>query len=330
MVDEGSSASGRSLFALAEERDGPLAIVRLSYRRGLEKIAFLSGVLSVARRLAREGTSVDLLHAHVHRMGWAAVLVGAVLRRPVVISEHSSEWTRGLITSSALRRARIAFRRAALICPVDDQLRQAIEGYGVRGRFRVVPNAVDTGTFHPPLSLSTEPVRLVNVARHVEVKGLDVLLRAYATIVARRPGLTLELIGDGPLTPALERLAVELRVERQVRFLGEADSTRVAEALRRADVFVLSSHSENLPVALLEALCSGLPVAATSVGGIPAAVGTAGEFAPAGDPERLALALGALLDRYEEFDRSEIATRAAARWSLEVVGGVWDEIYRSL
>jgi len=329
LVDEGSDSAPRGLFSLVENRDGPLRIARLSYRRSLGAAAFIPAVIALSRRLAREGTPVDLLHAHVHWMGWAATQAGWLLRRPVVISEHSSEWPRGQITPAALRRARIAFRRAALVCPVDVQLEHAIEERGVHGRFRVVPNTVDTGVFRPLSEGRRTPTRLVNVAQHVEVKGLDVLLEAFAGVAKRRSGLTLKLIGDGPLTPKLKQLALQLGVDGSVSFAGRLDAARVAEELRGADAMVISSLSENLPVALLEALCCGLPVAATSVGGIPNALGKDGELASPGDPQQLASAVEALLDGYSRFDRGDIAARAAARWSLSSIGAIWDEIYRS-
>ncbi len=168
-------------------------------------------------------------------------------------------------------------RRAALVCPVNEELQRAIERHGIHARFRIVPNAVDTSVFHPGPAASREPARLVNVAFHEEKKGLEFLLRAFAQIAERRPTLTLELIGEGPLTASLKRLAAELGADERVRFTGSAAPAEVAEALRAADVFVLSSLSENLPVALLEALCSGLPVVATCVGGVEGAVGGDGE-----------------------------------------------------
>jgi glycosyltransferase involved in cell wall biosynthesis len=330
LVNEENRSAPRGLFSLVDDRDGPLRIARLSYRRSLGTAAFIPAVAALSRRLAREGTPVDLLHAHVHWMGWAATQAGWLMRRPVVISEHSSEWPRGQITPAALRRARIAFRRAALVCPVDAQLERAIEERGVHGRFRVVPNTVDTGVFRPPSRAPGTHARLVNVAQHVEVKAHDVLLEAFAGVAKRRPGLTLVLIGEGPLTPKLKQLAVQLAIEGAVSFVGSVDAPRVAEELRRADALVMSSLSENLPLALLEALCCGLPVAATSVGGIPNALGTDGELAPPGDPERLASAVEAVLGGYSRFDRDDIAARAAARWSFATVGAIWDEIYRSL
>jgi glycosyltransferase involved in cell wall biosynthesis len=333
LVDEGPSEKVRGLFTLGEEElDGDLRVVRLSWRPSAGRVAYLLGALVVARRLAREGTPVDVLHAHIHRMGWPAVLAGGVLRRPAVISENSSEWPRRLLTPAALRRARIAFPRAALVCPVSRHLRRSIESYGVRARFRVVANTVDVGVFHPSRHVPRRPpTRLINVALHVEVKGLDVLLRAFARLVERRGSLTLELIGEGPLTPDLRQLAAELGVAEHVRFAGTASPEQIAAALRAAHIFVLSSLSENMPLAVLEALCCGLPVVATDVGGVPEAVDAgAGALAPPRDSEALAGAIETVLDGYERFDRTGIALRAQARWSFDSVGGTWDEIYRSL
>ena len=332
LVDEGPSEKVRGLFTLREEQDGELRVVRLNWRPSAGRVAYLLGVLLVARRLARGGTPVDVLHAHVHRMGWPAVLAGRLLRRPVVISEHSSEWPRRLLTPGSIRRARIAFPRAALVCPVSRHLRRAIESYGVRARFRVVPNTVDVGVFHPPQQMIRRPpTRLINVALHVEVKGLDSLLRAFAILVERRSSLTLELIGEGPLTSDLRRLAEELGVTDQVRFVGKGTSEQIAAALGAAHLFVLSSLSENMPLAVLEALCCGVPVVATDVGGVAEAVEAGnGALAPPGDVEALAVTIETVLDGYERFDRRGIARQAVARWSFQSVGGTWDEIYRSL
>ena len=332
LVDEGPSKSVRGLVRLEEARDGPLRLVRMTYHPRAIRVAGVLAALRVARRLRREGTPVDVLHAHIHRMGWVAVLVGSVLRRPVVITENSSEWPRRLMSPGRLRRAKFALEHAALVCPVNLRLQQAIESYGVRAHFRIVPNTVDTGVFRPgpALAVRDEP-RLVNVARHVEVKGLDILLRAFAAVAAAMPDARLELVGDGPLTPSLRELAAELGIAGSVEFSGPARPPEIAERLRRSDVFVLSSHSENMPLAVLEALCCGLPVAATDVGGVPEAVGPDdGALAAPGDPPALAGAIHTVLAHLDAYDREDIARRAAARWSFEAVGATWDEIYRSL
>lgn len=331
LVDEGVRDDLREPFSLAEERDGDIRVFRLAYRVRTGLFGYVPAALFVARRLAREGTPVDLLHGHIHRMGYAAVVVGTAIRRPAVITENSSGWPRHLMTRGEVYRARLAFPRAALVCPVNTRLQEAIESYGVRARFRIVPNTVDAGTFHPGGAGAVEaPTKLINVSLHVEVKGLDVLLNAFGRVAAQRQDLTLELIGEGPLTPELQALAKRLGVDERVDFAGPATPSQVAERLRAADAYVLSSLSENMPLAVLEALCCGLPVAGTDVGGVPEAVGSDGALAPPGDIDGLAAAVSSVLDDYARFDHADIARRAAARYSFEAVGGVWDEIYRSL
>jgi L-malate glycosyltransferase len=331
LVDEGVDEALSAPFSLREERDGDVRLFRLAYRFRTGLFGYVPAALRVARHLAREGTPVEVLHGHIHRMGWAAVVVGEALRRPAVITENSSAWPRHLMSQGELYRARIAFRRAALVCPVNKRLQSAIESYGVRGRFRVVPNTVDAGVFHPDGVPRTDaPARLVNVSLHVEVKGLDVLLNAFSQVAAQRPELTLELIGEGPLTPDLRALARTLGVDDRVEFAGLATPPQIADRLRASDVFVLSSLSENMPLAVLEALCCGLPVAATDVGGVPEAVGSDGALAPPGNPDALATAIETVLEEYPRFDRHEIARRTADTFSFEAVGRVWDEVYRNL
>jgi glycosyltransferase involved in cell wall biosynthesis len=332
LVDDGPDRRVRGLYSLTEERDEQFEVVRLSYRPRGARIAHLVAVLELARRLRRSGAPVDILHAHVHWMGWTAVLAGKLLRRPVVISEHSSEWNERTLTPGALRRAKFAFRQAALVCPVSRALQSSIEKYGVRARFRVVPNAVDTSVFHPAEQIGEGvPGRLVNVALHEEIKGLDLLLRAFALLGEHRLEVSLELIGEGPQSHVLQQLASGLGIGERVSFRGTFVPGQVAEALREADLFVLSSRSETLGAAVIEALCSGLPVVATAVGGVPEVVGEEdGVLAPPGDARRLAAAVEVALDGYESFDRAAIARRARGRYSTEAIGATWHEIYCSL
>jgi glycosyltransferase involved in cell wall biosynthesis len=325
----------RGLFALSEERDEVLRVFRVRHRRGripqLEAAAYLLAVAAVLTRLRREGRPATVLHAHVYRAGWAAALVGAVARLPVVISEHSSELRRRTLDTGARRRAAIAYRRADLVCPVSEDLRHHIQAQGFRGRFRVVPNAIDAKVFHPPpepgWSPSGRPARLLNVAMHKPYKGLDDLLVAVADL----DGVVLDLVGDGPQRPELEHQAERLGLGDRVRFHGMLAKPAIAELMCGADLFVLPSHTENLPVSLAEAQACGLPVVASDVGGVPEMVDAgSGRLAPPQHPEALRAVLAETLDVLATFDRAAIAARAAQRWSLEAVGAVWDQVYGEL
>ena len=118
------------------------------------------------------------------------------------------------------------------------------------------------------------PVMALCVASLQEYKGHDFLLRALAGD-RRLDRIRLQLVGEGERRPSLERLASELQLSHRVRFMGAREEAEVRELLARADLFVLSSvvaadgQMEGLPVALIEAMASGLPVVASRLSGIP-------------------------------------------------------------
>jgi len=116
-----------------------------------------------------------------------------------------------------------------------------------------------------------------------------------------------------------------------VRFHGLKTKPEVAEFMRKADVFVLPSEWENLPCVIIEAMTSGLPIVATSVGGIPEMVDDKmGLLVPPRDSEKLMQALHHMLDTVLNYPRESIAARARARYSYESVGEKLTELYWSL
>jgi glycosyltransferase involved in cell wall biosynthesis len=135
------------------------------------------------------------------------------------------------------------------------------------------------------------------------------------------------IVGDGP-----DRTAVAAELGDAGELLGERDD--VAEQLARADVFVLSSRSEGLPMAILEAMAAGLPVVATAVGGIPELVadGETGLLVPPGDADALAEALRRLVADPELRRRLGDAarTRVEERFSLAATRRAHVELYDRL
>ncbi|MCA0995290.1 glycosyltransferase [Alloyangia pacifica] len=153
---------------------------------------------------------------------------------------------------------------------------------------------------------------LLFVGRLAGVKGVPVLLRALADLVPRHPDLRLRLIGDGPERAALERKAAELGLEGRVEFLGYRSQAEVAEALSAADIFVLPSFAEGVPVVLMEAMAAQLPVVTTRIAGVPELVehGASGLLVPPGEAGALAAALDSLLSDPDAHRRMGAAGRA--------------------
>ncbi len=136
--------------------------------------------------------------------------------------------------------------------------------------------------------------RLLFVGRLAEQKGLPILLDALAKV----EGATLDIAGDGPERKMLEEKVNELNIYDRVRILGYQSQPQVRALLRQADVFVMSSFAEGLPVVIMEAMAAGVPVVATWVAGVPEIVRDKhnGLLIPPGDATALAQAIRRLLN----------------------------------
>lgn len=164
---------------------------------------------------------------------------------------------------------RQAFQASAAIVVNSESVGTYIaEHYAApRERLRVIYNGIDTERFCP-LPATSAPASLgpiVTVGRLVAQKNHELFLRAAHQLAGEIPGVRFVIVGDGPLRAPLAAQAVRLGISEQVVFAGER--VDVAELLRGASLFWLTSRWEGLPNVVLEALASGVPVVATDVGG---------------------------------------------------------------
>jgi glycosyltransferase involved in cell wall biosynthesis len=163
------------------------------------------------------------------------------------------------------------------------------------------------------------------VGRLIPVKGGEVFLRALAALSGDR--WTGSMIGDGPERGVLERLANDLGIGNRVRFHGSMPEA--AKYQSAFDLFVLSSHSEGIPMVVFEAAAAGTPIVATAVGGIPDVLsGREAHLVGAGDVDALAGAIRASLDDLE--GARERAVRARERIVAEFSEEVWMDRYERL
>jgi len=337
-------------FQLADSVEpGGLRTFRLRYRRPRFRPAAmgfqLAGMLAALVRLRRAGWRPQVVHAHVYSAGPPALVLGALSRAPVVITEHFTGFQRGLITGYDRLTARVAFHLADLVAPVSEDLATHVRALAPGTAIEVVGNVVDTEVFHPPPDPLPQPSavggRLLTVAAMAEKKGHRHLLEALASMPAgARP--VLELVGDGELRADLEARAQALGLGESVRFRGELPKEEVAALMRRVHVFVLPSLFENLPCVLIEAMASGLPCVATAVGGVPELLGEHGLLCPPGDPPALARAIAGALDALGQRDQQAVATAPAwadaqslaretrERFVYEAFARRWTGIYERL
>jgi glycosyltransferase involved in cell wall biosynthesis len=226
------------------------------------------------------------------------------------------------LVSEALKTLRTScLRRARRMVVPSSYLAEIAIGWGLDpDRVSVLVNPAPPPSVVEPTAL--ERGTFVFVGRLTEQKDIPTLLQALCDV----PEARVELVGDGPERPRLERRAAELHLDGRVRFVGSLDRREVLSHLAGARAAVLPSAWENLPHAAVEALAVGTPVVATAVGGVPEVVhdGENGLLVPPRDPARLATALRSLLD--DDALHARLAANAAP--SVAAIGR--DVIYERL
>ncbi len=246
--------------------------------------------------------SVALLHVHIASDAsfWrkALFIVPAhLLRVPYILHMHGGDFAafyRNRCGPLARAFLRYLYRNAQEVVALSDEWRDALFAAIPGIRLVVVPNPVEVPA--SPAPLTGQPPRVLYLGVVKEAKGSYDLLRAWPAVLRANPGARLVLAGSGELDRA-RALAAELGISESVDTPGWTAGEAKAKLLREAVLFVLPSHFEALPMAVLEAMAVGLPVVATSVGGIPDAIvdGRDGVLIPAQDPQALADALQGLL-----------------------------------
>jgi len=258
----------------------------------------------------------DLVHAHSALWGGvAAFRVQRTLGVPYVLTEHFSGFLEGTIDSFRTAYAKKAFVGASLVIAVSKPLAEALKKYSVEERkLRVVPNMVDVSFFTlPPKQRQETPFRFLTVAFLEGLKGMHILLQAFAISFGREKHVRLMVGGDGPQRSELEELARRLGIADQVVFLGLLSRESVREAMWQANVFVLPSLVETFGVVLIEALSTGLPVVATHCGGPEDIVRDGvGILCDPGDVHGLANALVEIYRDYPTYRKREAQIRQYA------------------
>ena len=290
----------------------------------------------------------SVLHTHQTGALWYLGKAAEQLGLPVVHTEHTDHLGHA---RSWLERLRvwIRWRRAAPLaqsqcCVSADVARSMSRSTTIAvDRIQVVPNGIDLSLYRgadgeasirPSLGIPSGALVIGTVGRLAEVKRHDLLLQAFAALIAgnRHERTWLLVVGDGPERNRLERLAASLSISRRVVFAGyQAQPQRFYQAM---DLFALTSRHEGLPLALLEAWASGLPVVSSAVGGIPQAVkhGVSGLLFESGDVKALEETFEGLLESPSWMKQLATAGRreVSERYSLAGMADAYEGFYRQL
>ncbi len=239
-------------------------------------------------------------HLHVHFAN-ASATVALLTRRvygvPYSIRIHGSDEFYGLLHYRLAEK----IAGASFACCIGWQcLSQVMKAAAPEDwdKLEVCPLGVDVDAFaRREGGAGGRPFEILCVARLVAAKGQSILLAAAAELIARGRDVHVSLVGDGPGRGLFEALTAQWNLGGRVTFHGSVTQDRIREYLERADVFVLPSFAEGIPVTLMEAMAMEIPCVSTLVGGIPELIqsGENGLLVPPSNPSALADAIERLI-----------------------------------
>jgi len=218
-------------------------------------------------------------------------------------------------------------KRAKLVICVSDfgsEIATKLAGDEGRDKVVLIRCGIDLGRFRfrPTLRRSGQSLRILSIGRLAPVKSQSVLIDAFAALMQELPlSAQLTIVGEGPERLRLESHVRKHRIEEFVSMPGSFTEEDVIDELDRADLFVLTSRFEGVPVVLMEAMAVGVPVVASSVGGIPELVadGKTGVLVPAGDAGEFKNAISKLISDpdYQERLVRRARTEVERRYDIE-------------
>jgi glycosyltransferase involved in cell wall biosynthesis len=314
---------GQSVSVVCLERPGALAaqaeglgatVVCLDKPPGLCP-RLVGRMRAVLRRLRPH-----VVHTHqITSLLYAGAAADGAGNPLVVHTEHGKERYADRLKTRWL--GRLAGRFAARFFCLSRDMAAEVKSHGIvpPGKVRVILNGIDTDCFvrrgdgqalRLQLGIPPRAPVLGTVGRLTPVKRQDLLLRAFAGLRQRVPDAHLVVVGGGPLEQNLRDLAAELGVSACCHLVGYQQEPQ--RYLHLFDVFTLTSESEGIPQALLEASAAGIPAVAAHVGGIPEVIadGQSGLLFPSGDMEALADGVASLLANPDLAGRLGAAARA--------------------
>jgi glycosyltransferase involved in cell wall biosynthesis len=272
-------------------------------------------MFSVVKTLLRD--KADIVHSHNSGVHPYAALAAKIASVPVVVNtRHGTASYFG--NPYQERKFKSVYGLTDRIVFVSDETRSFyVNQLGLyESKSAVIANGIPTWAFRsrPAQPGSKSPrIRFGTVGRLAPVKAHDVLLNAFALVSRQLPQAELRIVGGGEMRNQLVEQIQTLGLGDRVRLDGS--TTEIANVLSELDIFVISSDSEGLPLAVLEAMAAGLPIVSTRVGGIPevAPEGSVAWYCPPRNPIELAQAMISAARSHDLRSMGETAAQIATR-----------------
>lgn len=277
--------------------------------------------------VAIQRTKPDVVHSHIGADGFAAMWA-RVFRKPLVITVHAKPEKAFSEKTKKQVRALLKSRKIKLVAVSEDNAKLVKEYYKLTdSQSDCVNNGIDLDRF---ARKSHEGFTIIHVGRQDENKNQAALIRCFARLYEKYSDAKLLLLGDGPLHQELINLVAEMNLQDVVTLTGNVANTEDYYAV--SDLYVQCSHREAMPLSVLEAMATGLPIISTDVGGLRDVVQDNGILVPDNDEDALYKAIERIYEQSEE----EIKTMCAAsnrivqKYSSKEMAREYEKIYSEM
>jgi glycosyltransferase involved in cell wall biosynthesis len=322
-------------YELEHFKEGNVTTTIVYFRRGFFKYlnywkAFKKGLNFL---LTKKEISFDIVHMNIlHPAAWQPLYLKWKYKLPFIVSENwhgFQDLSKFNLNFLQLRLLKTAFNKADCICPVSQQLKEGMINVGFKANFKIIPNVVNTDIFNISNSLETKEFTFIHVSTLDDsIKNVSGIINAFKGIDNK--DCRLRIIGDGDVK-WIFKLIDKLNLADRVSVEGEKTYEEVASAIKEAQVFVLFSNIENLPLVLIESLSTGTPFIATKVGGIPEIFDTKmGVLVERNDIQELTKSMSFVKENYNKYDPKIIRNYALKYFSYEKVGNQFNDLYKEI
>jgi len=314
-------------------QDHELKTTIVYFKRGIFKylnyfVAFTKGFHFVKEK---NKLKFDIVHMNIMHPGiWQALYLKWRYKIPYVVSENwhgFQDLAKYNLSFLEMKLIKIGIRFSSVISPVSKQLKNCMINANYQAKYQIIPNVVDTDKFHiGELDTNKNNFTFLHVSTLDDsIKNVSGIIDAFEKI--KHKNMVLKIIGDGPVDWIIKKVST-LKTKNTVVVESEKTHDQIAEEMQKADVFVLFSNIENLPLVLIESISSGTPFIATKVGGIPELFNNElGRLVDAGSIDQLLSEMNFMVKNPDFFNPSRIRSYAIKNYSNEEVGKKFNDLY---
>jgi glycosyltransferase involved in cell wall biosynthesis len=316
----------------SESRNNIYSKIRSVYR-------YFHKNIEVIRQLRENNDLPDIVHVQVAmKAGLIALYLKWKYKIPYVLTEHWSGYYHqskdSLFRKSIVERfvTKLILKKSARLLPVSEALGMQINKYWTQIVFQKIPNVVNTRLFYPAGNKTPHIFRFIHISSLLYPKNPEGIINTFIHLL--RTGSDAELVLVGPMNHSVSNLLTETVMSTgRVIATGEISYEQVGMELRKADALVMFSIYENMPCVILEALCTGIPVIASDVGGTKEVINPEnGILIEAGNEVRLFEAMKEMILNYTNYEKDFISRKATEEFSYETIGkkilGIYDDVLK--